>query len=86
MLTTFRGTYQQLIDILRWAVELGRIDVQLEMALMSQYQPNPRNGHLESVYRIFHYLMRFPMKRLVMDPNRVPYDERDFNNLAMTED
>ena len=78
--------YQQLIGILRWAVELGHIGIQLEVASMPQYQTNPRNGHLESVYHIFHYLMRFPMKRLVMDTNRVPYDERDFNNLAMTED
>ena len=53
---------------------------------MSQYQTSPRNGHLESVHYIFHYLMRFPVKRLVMDPNRVPCDERDFNNLATSED
>ena len=26
------------------------------------------------------------MKRLVMDPDRVPSDERDFNNLATSED
>ena len=34
--------YQQLIEILRWDVELGRIDIQLEVALMSQYQINSR--------------------------------------------
>ena len=67
-------------------MELGRVDIQLEVALMSQYQTSPRTGHLESVYHIFHYLMRLPMKRLVMDPNHVPCDEHNFYNLASTED
>ena len=38
--------YQNLIEILRWAMELGRIDIQLDVALMSQYHMNPREGHL----------------------------------------
>ena len=37
--------YQQLIGILRWAIELGRIDIQIEVALMSQYQASSRYGH-----------------------------------------
>ena len=31
----YTSRYQQLIGILRWAVELGRVDIQLEVALMS---------------------------------------------------
>ena len=38
--------YQQLIGILRWAVDLGSIDILLEVALMSQYHMSPREGHL----------------------------------------
>ena len=34
--------YQQLIGILRWDVELGRIGIQLEVALLSQYQVSLR--------------------------------------------
>ncbi|KAL7545123.1 hypothetical protein ACHAWF_008481 [Thalassiosira exigua] len=60
--------FQQLIGILRWAVELGRIDIHIEVAIMSQYSANPRVGHLEEVYCIFHYLKRNQMKLLVMDP------------------
>jgi hypothetical protein len=33
--------YMQLIGILRWAVEIGRIDIYLEVSLLSQYQANP---------------------------------------------
>ena len=34
--------YLQLIGILRWAVELGRIDIFTETAIMSQYPESPR--------------------------------------------
>jgi hypothetical protein len=49
--------YMQLIGILRWAVEIGQIDIYLEVSLLSQYQANPRLGHhLEAIYHIFAYL------------------------------
>eukprot|EP00978_Attheya_sp_CCMP212_P032847 scaffold129973_cov34-Attheya_sp.AAC.1 len=40
--------YQQLIGILRWAVELGRIDIALEVSYMSSYLCAPRKGHMEA--------------------------------------
>ena len=70
--------FQQLIGILRWAVELGRVDIHIEVALMSQYQMNPRVGHLEALYMIFHYLWKNPMMRLVMDPTYIKHDENQF--------
>jgi hypothetical protein len=33
--------YQQLIGILQWAVELGRIDIHLSVALLAQYLAQP---------------------------------------------
>ena len=48
--------YEQFIGILRWSMELRRIDIQLEVALMSQYQMSPREGHLEALYLIFNFL------------------------------
>lgn len=74
--------YQQLIGILHWAVELGRIDIQLEIAIMSQYQANQRCGHLEALHLIFWYLFKRPLKRLVMDPTDVRMPEDAFYNMA----
>ena len=37
--------FQELIGILRWAIELGRVDILTEVALLSQYQANPQEGH-----------------------------------------
>ena len=74
--------YQQLIGILRWAVELGRVDIQVEVAIMSQYQASPRQGHLEALYLIFHFLWKNPRKRLVMDPCYPDVDKSAFNGAA----
>jgi hypothetical protein len=41
--------YQQLIGILRWAVELGRVDILVEVSMMSSHLCQPRLGHLEAV-------------------------------------
>eukprot|EP00980_Cylindrotheca_fusiformis_P014195 scaffold3727_cov54-Cylindrotheca_fusiformis.AAC.1 len=45
--------FQELIGILRWATELGRVDVLHEVSILSQYQAGPREGHLEQALRIF---------------------------------
>jgi hypothetical protein len=48
--------YLQLIGIARWAIELGCIDIHHEVSLLSQYQANPRVGHLEALYHVFAYM------------------------------
>ena len=48
--------YQEMIGMLRWAVELGCVDVLLETAMTSTHLALPRIGHLEQVYHIFGYL------------------------------
>ena len=47
---------QQLIGILRYAIELGRIDILTEVNCLSQHPAEPREGHLIAVYKIFKYL------------------------------
>ena len=39
--------YQELIGVLKWAVEIGRLDILLEVSLMSAHLALPRQGHLE---------------------------------------
>ena len=77
--------FRQLIGILRWACELGRLDIQLEVSLMSQYQASPREGHLEALYLIFAYLSRHPMKRVVFDPKLPDVDESSFSQADWTD-
>jgi hypothetical protein len=71
----------QLIGILRWAVEIGRIDIYLEVSLLSQYQANPRLGHLEAVYHVFAYLKRHPdMGWLAYDSKCPDIDKHFFHH------
>ena len=60
--------YSQLIGVLRWAVELGRIDIYTEVALLSQHLALPRVGHLEAVYHIFAYLNKHEKSSIIFDP------------------
>ena len=50
--------YQSLIGILWWIVELGRVDVCLEVSMMSSHLALPRKGHMEQVMQIFGYLIK----------------------------
>eukprot|EP00984_Skeletonema_dohrnii_P018105 scaffold8364_cov75-Skeletonema_dohrnii-CCMP3373.AAC.1 len=74
--------YQDIVGMLRWAVELGRIDIHYDVALMSQYLAAPRHGHLEAVYSIVHYLDGRPDRRLLMDHTMPKTDENAFNHNA----
>ncbi|KAI2506538.1 Reverse transcriptase (RNA-dependent DNA polymerase) [Fragilaria crotonensis] len=67
--------FQNLIGVLRWAVELGRLDVYTEVALLSQHLALPRVGHLEAVYHVFAYLAKHETSRIIFDSSdQVPYD------------
>ena len=70
--------YQELIGILRWAVELGLVDILLETALMSTHLALPRRGHLEQLHHIFGYLKVNPKHKLFFDPQHPNIDERAF--------
>ena len=46
--------FQEYIGVLRWAAEIGRVDILTELSMLSAYQASPRQGHLEQVYHILH--------------------------------
>ena len=60
--------FQELIGILRWAVEIGRVDILTELLMLSTYQALPREGHLEQIYHIFAFLKKNPKLTLYFDP------------------
>jgi hypothetical protein len=70
--------YQKLIRILRWAVELGRIDIHLSVALLAQYLVQPRVGHLDQAFHIFAYLKMHSRSRIVLDDTKPIVDEQQF--------
>ncbi len=61
--------YQSLIGVLRWIMELGRVDVCLEVSMMSSHLALPREGHLEQLLHIFGYLDIHHNAEQVYDPS-----------------
>ena len=55
---------------MRWSIELGRIDILTEVSCLYKDLCYPREGHLDSVYRIFIYLQ----KNWGKNPGRMAYE------------
>ena len=73
-------TFQELIGILRWAIEIGRVDIYLEISLLSSYQAAPRRGHLEQLAHIFGFLKKHPKLTLYFDPDLPKLDPNAFSS------
>ena len=76
--------YQSLIGILRWMVELGRIDICLETSMMSSHLALPREGHLDQVYHMFAHLKKYHNSEMVFDPSDPVIDEAIFEKKDWT--
>jgi hypothetical protein len=74
--------YQEMMGMLRWAIELGRVDINLEVAQYSTYQASPRRGHNEQVLHIFAFLKGKPKLTLYFDPAPARLDPEIFKDNA----
>jgi hypothetical protein len=67
--------YMQQIGVLKWAVELGRIDVAAEVSILSSYMAAPREGHLSAIMHIYSWLKSHDRSKVVLDPSYVEHIE-----------
>lgn len=77
--------FQCLIGMLRWLIELGRIDVLLETSQLSLYSASPRLGHLHQALHIFHYLNRHNTSWIPMDPQKLNLEYKGPDSLSPNE-
>ena len=70
--------YQSIIGVLRWIIELGRIDIATEVSMLSSYLTMPREGHLEAAINVMAYLKLHHNARLVLDPTYPTIDHTSF--------
>ena len=70
--------YQSLIGILRWMVELERIDITCEVLMISSHMALPQVGHLGQLFHLFVYLKRNHNIELVFDPSDMKIRLDDF--------
>jgi hypothetical protein len=60
-------------------VELGRVDICLEVSMMSSHLVLPRVGHLEQVFHIFAHLKKYHNTEIVYNPSDPVIDEAQFD-------
>ena len=52
---------------MRWAIELGRIDILFETSILLPHLALPREGHLEQALHILGYLKSYKKMRIIFD-------------------
>ena len=60
--------FQNLIGVLLWIVELGRIDIAYEVSSLSKFLAKPQTEHIYQALHIFKYLERHIRNKLSFDP------------------
>ena len=70
--------FHSLVGVLRWIVELGRIDINVEVSMLSSHLALPREGHFEEILHIFGYLQSHMNSEIVFDPSEPMIDMQNF--------
>ena len=60
--------------MLLWIVKLGRVDMDVEVIMLSSHLAFPREGHLQELYHIFAYQKAHSNAEMVFDPTPVQPD------------
>jgi hypothetical protein len=74
--------YQSQLSILRWMVELGRLDIYVNVAMLSPFLMQPREGHLKAIFSIYGYLKFHTRSTMVFDDSYIQWN----NDLFPTHD
>ena len=72
--------HQSLIGMIRWMVEIGRIDIVTEVSMMSSHNDYPREGNFETVLHMMGYLKGRHNSRLAMEPKYPTVNEDSFKD------
>ena len=70
--------FQSLIGVLRWIVELNRVDIAMEVSALASMMAMPRQGHLQQIFHMFAFLKAKHNASMVFDPTEPDIDESKF--------
>ena len=77
--------YQELIGELRWDIEIGIVDIEHEVSVLSSYQAAPCDGHLQQILHIFAFLKKNPKLTLYFDPSSAVINPTSFTGSTTEE-
>jgi hypothetical protein len=72
--------YQSQVGVLRWIIEMGRLDITTEVSMLAAHMAAPREGHLRAVFQVFAYLNNKHNARLIYDPTYPRIDPNLFKS------
>ena len=67
-----------MVRVIRWVVDLGWVDILLDIALMYTYLALPRRGYLEQIFHVFGYIKAKQRRKLCFDHQHLRIDEHLF--------
>jgi hypothetical protein len=70
--------YASVMGVLHWCVELGRLDIMIEVQMLASFQACPREGLSEMVFHVFAYLKKYNRSAFVFDWTMPKLDESSF--------
>ena len=74
--------FQYIIGVMRWMIEIGRVDIATEVSMLSSFLEMPRVVHLEVAINIMGYLRLNHNSRLFLDPTYPVLDHSACNDGA----
>jgi hypothetical protein len=74
-----------LIGVLRWCIKLGRIDIIVEVSLLSRFLACPREGHMQQAFHVFGYLKKHARSRMVFDETEPAINQSRFRVVDWSE-
>ena len=72
--------FHTIIVVMRWKVDLRRIDIAVEVSQLSSFLPIPRQGHLVNALQIMSYLKIEHNSRLLLEPSYRGIDMSEFKS------
>ena len=70
--------YKSLVGMLRWIVEICRVEIVTEVSMMASQMPMPKEVHLEAVLHLFVCLRQKYNSRMAFDPTYPIIDMNGF--------
>ena len=67
-----------LIGVLRSIVELGRVDINVEVSMLSSHLVLPREGYMKELLHVFAYLRKYINSEMAFDPSEPGIDMNVF--------
>ena len=58
-----------------WAITLGQFDIHYAISTFSQFSMNPREGHMQALFRVFGYLRAYVKGKIIVD-TREPNNDK----------